>query len=59
MAAAAARSWLWADRASWASRSMPAEAAYFSVPAPMATWSKAQNSPSYIIESTTFWSPMR
>ena len=39
--------------------SSSAEAAYFSVPAPMATWSKAQNRPSYIIESTTFWSPMR
>jgi hypothetical protein len=38
---------------------MPADAAYFSVPAPMAHWSKAQNRPSYIIESTTFWSPMR
>ena len=57
--ARAARSCDLAASSSWASRSMPAEAAYFSVPAPMATWSKAQNRPSYIIESTTFLSPMR
>ena len=48
-----------AARASWDSRDRPAVAAYFSVPAPMAHWSKAQNSPSYIIESTTVLSPMR
>ena len=29
------------------------------VPAPMAQASKAQNRPSYIIESTTVWSPAR
>ena len=57
--AAAARSWLAAAILSWGSRSSPADAAYFSVPRPMAHWSKAQNRPSYIIESTTDLSPRR
>ncbi len=57
--ALAARSCDLAASSSCGARSMPAEAAYFSVPAPMATWSKAQKRPSYIIESTTFWSPRR
>ena len=57
--ARAARSWELAASWSCDSRSRPADAAYFSVPAPMAHWSKAQNRPSYIIESTTVWSPMR
>ena len=52
-----------AVHAYWASGpylgSSPAEAAYFSVPAPMATWSKAQNRPSYIIESMICASPIR
>jgi hypothetical protein len=52
--ARAARSWLFAASSSCGSRARPADAAYFSVPAPMATWSKAQNRPSYIRESTTF-----
>src|SRR5205814_5282679 len=55
----AARSWLLAASWSCDSWSRPADAAYFSVPAPMAHWSKAQKRPSYIIESTTVWSPMR
>ena len=59
LAARAARSCDLAASSSCGSRASPAEAAYFSVPAPMATWSKAQNRPSNIIESTTFWSPMR
>ena len=57
--AAAARSCDLAARSSCGARSSPADAAYFSVPAPMAHWSKAQNRPSNIIESTTFWSPRR
>ncbi len=59
LAARAARSWELAATWSCDWRSRPADAAYFSVPAPMAHWSKAQNRPSYIIESTTVWSPMR
>ena len=38
---------------------MPADAAYFSVPPPMAIWSMAQNRPSNIIESMTLPSPRR
>ena len=58
--AADARSCEVAAKASWRSRVMPSAAAvYFSVPAPMAQTSKAQNRPSNIMESTTFWSPRR
>ena len=38
---------------------VPAALVYFSVPAPMAHTSKAQNKPSYIMASTTVLSPMR
>ena len=50
----------WCDsaaKASWASRLMFSDAAYFSVPAPMAHWSKAQNNPSWATESTRVASP--
>ena len=39
--------------ASWRSREISAARLYCSVLAPIATWSNAQNRPSYIIESTT------
>ena len=58
--AADARSCEAAASSSWRSRVMPLAAfVYFSVPAPIAQMSKAQNSPSYIIASTTLLSPMR
>ena len=57
--AAAARSWERALKASWRSRETPSAPLYRSVPRPMAHWSKAQNRPSYIIESTTLPSPIR
>ena len=58
--AADARSCDAAAKASWRSRVMPwAALVYFSVPAPMAHTSKAQNKPSYIMASTTDLSPMR
>ena len=58
--AAEARSCEVAANASWRSRVMPSAAfVYFSVPAPMAQTSKAQNRPSYIMASTSLPSPMR
>ena len=59
LAAAAAFSWLAAEKASWRSREMPVFWLCCSVESPMAMWSKASVSPSYIMESTSVPSPMR
>ncbi len=57
--AAAAFSWLAAEKASWRSRLMPILALCCSVERPMAMWSNESVRPSYIMESMSWPSPSR